>query len=104
MYVLKINADKNEIIVGPKEKLGIKDIKLRNLNILTKIDEFKDDIFVKVRSTGKLLKGKVNLKKDNTALVNLQDFEDGISPGQACVFYNEDKYGLKLLGGGWIQS
>ena len=104
LYVVKIDANKNEIIVGPKEKLGIKDIKLRNLNILAKINEFKDDIFVKVRSTGKLLKGKVNLKKDNTALVNLQDFEDGISPGQACVFYNEDKFGLKLLGGGWIQN
>ena len=103
-YVIKIDANKNEIIVGPKEKLGIKDIKLRNLNILAKINEFKDDIFVKVRSTGKLLKGKVNLKKDNTALVNLQDFEDGISPGQACVFYDKDKYGFKLLGGGWIQN
>ena len=56
-----------------------------------------------MRSTGKLLKGKVSLKKDNTALVNLQDFENGISPGQACVFYNKDKYGLKLLGGGWIK-
>ena len=102
LYVVKIDANKNEIIVGPKEKLGKKNIKLKNLNILAKINEFKEDIFVKVRSTGKLLKGKVNLKKDNTALVNLQDFEDGISPGQACVFYKEDRFGLKVLGGGWI--
>jgi len=104
LYVVKIDANKNEIIVGPKELLGKKDIKLKDLNLLAEIHEFKNDIFVKVRSTGKLLKGKVNFNKDNTALVNLQDFEDGISPGQACVFYNKDKYGLKLLGGGWIKN
>ncbi len=104
LYVVRIDAEKNEIIVGPREKIGKKDIELNNLNILADKDEFKDDLLVKVRSTGKLLKGKVNLKKDNTALVNLEDSEDGISPGQACVFYNKDKFGLKVLGGGWIKN
>ena len=104
LYVVRIDAEKNEIIVGPREKIGKKDIELNNLNILAGKDEFKDDLLVKVRSTGKLLKGKVNLKKDNTALVNLEDSEDGISPGQACVFYNKDKFGLKVLGGGWIKN
>ena len=68
------------------------------------IEEFNDEIFVKVRSTGKLLKGKVNFKNDNTALVNLKKFEDGISPGQACVFYSKDEFGDKVLGGGWIDK
>ncbi len=104
LYVLKIDAVKNEIIVGTKENLGKKNINLKDLNILASIDEFKDDIFVKVRSTGKLLKGKVNFKNENTAFVNLQNYEDGISPGQACVFYKKDKIGLKLLGGGWIKN
>jgi len=104
LYVVRVDAEKNEIIVGPREKIGKKDIELNNLNILAGKDEFKDDLLVKVRSTGKLLKGKVNLKKDNTALVNLEDSEDGISPGQACVFYNKDKFGLKVLGGGWIKN
>ena len=30
--------------------------------------------------------------------------EDGISPGQACVFYNKDQFGHKVLGGGWIKE
>ena len=51
-----------------------------------------------------MLNAKVNLKKDHSAEVNLKDFEDGISPGQACVFYNLDKKGFKVLGGGWIVS
>ena len=59
---------------------------------------------VKVRSTGKLLKAKVNFKNNKTASVGLEEFEDGISPGQACVFYNKDKFGYKVLGGGWIKN
>jgi tRNA-specific 2-thiouridylase len=102
LYVLKINAKKNEIIVGPKEKLGKKIICLNNLNLLVDKTVFNKEIFVKVRSTGKLLEAKVNLKEQNEAEVNLKVPEDGISPGQACVFYNKDKLGHKVLGGGWI--
>ena len=38
----------------------------------------------------------------DNAEVNLDNLEDGISPGQACVFYKKDDYGYKVLGGGWI--
>ena len=38
------------------------------------------------------------------ALVNLKVPEDGISPGQACVFYEKDKLGFRVLGGGWIKN
>ncbi len=63
--------------------------------------KFKDEILVKVRSTGKLL--KANLELDNKiAHVYLKEDEYGISPGQACVFYSKDDFGFKVLGGGWI--
>jgi len=101
LYVIEINADKNEIIVGPKNKLIQKHIKLKNVNILCKQNELNGKIFVKVRSTGKLLKAKVNLK-DNFAKVNLFENEYGVSPGQACVFYSKNSDGYKVLGGGWI--
>ncbi len=104
LYVLKINSNKNEIIVGPREKLGKKIIDLSNLNLLVNKTEFDEEIFVKVRSTGKLLAAKINLKDQNNAQVNLKISEDGISPGQACVFYKKDKFGYKVLGGGWIKS
>ena len=104
LYVLKINADNNEIIVGPKEKLGKKDIYLKNLNLLTDKKDLDQNIFVKVRSTGHLLEAKVDLKNDNKAYVSLVNSEDGISPGQACVFYSKDQFGHKVLGGGWIEG
>ncbi len=101
LYVLEINPDKNEIIVGPKSKLAKKTIYLKNLNILGKKKDFKNDIFVKLRSTGRLIKSKVNIEGDN-AEVKLTEDEYGVSPGQACVFYNKNLNGYKVLGGGWI--
>jgi len=102
LYVIRINSEKNEIIVGPKEYLGKKNIILKNINLLADKEEFNSSIFVKVRSTGKLLEANVHLSDQNGADVNLKNPEDGISPGQACVFYNQDSIGFKVLGGGWI--
>ncbi len=103
LYVINIDPKKNEIIVGPKIELLKKDIILRDLNLLVDKTDFDKEIFVKVRSTGKLIRSKLNIK-DKFAHLNLFDDEFGISPGQACVFYSKDKFGDKVLGGGWISK
>ena len=103
LYVVNIDADKNTIIVGNKDCLEVKQIKLRNLNILGSKKEFNEEINIKVRSTGRLLKAKVNLL-EKFANVEILDKETGISPGQACVFYSRDEIGDKVLGGGWIHK
>ena len=103
LYVININADNNSIVVGEKDYLEIKKIKLRELNILGSEKEFKELIHIKVRSTGRLLKAKINIK-NNLADVEILDKETGISPGQACVFYSKDDVGDKVLGGGWIHK
>ena len=104
LYVIKIDANKNEIIVGTKENLIKKEINLKEVNLLTNNDkDFDNEIFVKVRSTGKLLKAKVDIN-NSEAKVNLLEDEYGIAPGQACVFYSKDSFGDKILGGGWIKS
>jgi len=104
LYVVKIVADKNEIIVGPKEHLVKTEINLKDLNIITNDNEdFEKELLVKVRSTGRLIKAKINI--DNTsAIVNLLEKEHGIAPGQACVFYLKNQKGYKVLGGGWIKE
>ena len=104
LYVIKINSNNNEIVVGPKSALAVDKIKLRNLNQLcNNIEDCNSNLFVKVRSTGKLLKAKVKVNGSN-AEVKLKNKEIGISPGQACVFYSKNKIGDKVLGGGWIYS
>ena len=71
------------------------------VNLLTKYKI--NDVYVRVRSSGKLLKAKIS-KLDNFYQVQLNEPELAVSPGQACVFYKNDKNGTRLLGGGWIKS
>ncbi len=101
LYVIEINSDKNEIIVGPKKNLIKKKIKLRDINILSNQKELDGEIYAKIRSTGKLIKSKLSIS-NNVGNVELLEDEYGISPGQACVFYKKENSGDKLLGGGWI--
>ena len=104
LYVIKIIADKNEIIVGERKHLIKTKINLKDLNIITNDKkDFDKELFVKVRSTGKLIKAKIIIN-DTSANVNLLEEEQGIAPGQACVFYSKNDLGYKVLGGGWIKS
>ena len=101
LYVVSIDANKNQVIVGNREALTIKKIYLKNMNLLSDAKEHKDNLYIKVRSTGRLIKARLTLSKI-AAEVNLEEDETGISPGQACVFYLKNELGDKVLGGGWI--
>jgi len=104
LYVVKIIADKNEIVVGSKDHLIKTKIDLKDLNIITNDKkDFEKELFVKVRSTGKLIKAKIKIR-DTSAKVDLLEEEQGIAPGQACVFYAKNDLGYKVLGGGWIKN
>ncbi len=103
LYVINIDSGNNSIVVGEKEYLEIKEIELKDLNILGSKKEFENIINIKVRSTGRLLKAKINFF-NRKSKVEILDKETGISPGQACVFYSQDDIGDKLLGGGWIHK
>ena len=96
LYVVNIDANNNTIIVGTKECLEVKKIRLRELNILGSKKELDEVISIKVRSTGRLLKAKIHIK-EKIADVEILDKETGISPGQACVFYCKDIIGDKVL-------
>ena len=101
-YVIKIDKLNNKIVVGPKERLIKYSIYLRDLNFFsTKIKDSEFDVLLKVRSGKKLIEGRVELNKCNktNGVVKLLEPEFGVSPGQACVFYNDYK---EMIGGGWI--
>ena len=101
LYVVDIIAKENKVIVGKREDLFVKKIYLKDINLLSDIENYRNDLFIKVRSTGKLIKAKILMDKTE-AEVDLYEDEIGISPGQACVFYSKNKFGDKVLGGGWI--
>ena len=101
LYIVKINALENQVIVGNRESLLIRKIYLKDINLLSNVEKYNDNLFIKVRSTGRLIRAKITLNKSE-AEAHLEEDETGISPGQACVFYLKNKFGDKVLGGGWI--
>ena len=58
LYVVNINALENKIIVGNREALSIKKIYLKDLNLLSDVKKYNDNLFIKARSTGQLIKAK----------------------------------------------
>jgi len=103
LYVVNINAKLNQVVVGTKDSLLVKKIYLKDINLLSDLHNYEKNLYVKVRSTGKMIKAKVNIKKTETEVLLIEG-ETGVSPGQACVFYSKNKFGDKVLGGGWITN
>ncbi|GGD07874.1 tRNA 2-thiouridine(34) synthase MnmA [Aquisalinus flavus] len=105
LYVVKLDADKKQVVVGPREALTTKVIHLKEANWLgdEAVPEGGMRVAVKVRSTRP--PEIATLRRDGDRLsVVLDAPEDGVSPGQACVFYTPDDAHSRVLGGGWIAS
>jgi len=105
LYVVRIDAKRREVIVGPREALLTHWLRLRQVNWLgdSPLTEGPLDIHAKVRSTRPPQPAQLHIR-DGEAWVRLIDGEDGVSPGQACVFYDGPEQGARVLGGGWIAA
>ncbi len=105
LYVVKLDADAQKVIVGPRSALTTRDIKIKEINWLG-VADFTDappegwDILVKVRSTRPPVPARIFPQDADHARVELGVAEEGVSPGQACVFYAPE--GSQVMGGGWI--
>lgn len=102
LYVVKVNAENNQVIVGPDSALDsdyfyIKDINWLDKNQITE-DGYKATI--KVRSAQKGMEAMLFPDNDNRIKVVLSNPERAVTPGQACVAYDGDR----VVGGGWIVS
>jgi len=100
LYVIKINADKHQVMVGPFEALACSDVALEGVNWIGDKVEHAIEVDVKVRSMRPPVPAMLTMKSDGQAVVRLDKAEHGVSPGQACVFYQ----GERVLGGGWIKQ
>ncbi|MBE2985706.1 tRNA 2-thiouridine(34) synthase MnmA [Campylobacter sp. RM13119] len=89
-FVLKINADKNEIVVGSKDDLAQKMVELENVNLFIDKDEFDSEVKIRYRSPKLEASVKIN-KEDKTAVLMLNQNALGVAQGQLCVMYDGDK-------------
>lgn len=107
LYVVKIEAAQRRVIVGPKDALLCRYIELREPNWLGAKDAMSGTeelpVYVKIRSTRPAVPASVRFP-GGKALVRLGEGEHGVSPGQACVFYEGAGAGARVLGGGVIAA
>jgi tRNA-specific 2-thiouridylase len=105
LYVVKLDADKKQVIVGPKSMLATRIVPLKEINWLgdEPIMSRKEWVVgVRVRSTRPPTEAVIRPISETEATVELVAAEQGISPGQACVFYDRDS--SRIFGGGWIHK
>jgi tRNA-specific 2-thiouridylase len=106
LYVVRLDAASRRVVVGPRDALRTSCIRLRDVNWLGDrgIDETVSahrEIYVKVRSTRAPQAAWLRRSADGFE-VELIGGEDGVSPGQACVFYEAAEGQARVLGGGII--
>ena len=105
LYVVKLDADTKQVVVGPKSMLATRIVPLKEINWLgdepiTSREEWV--VGVRVRSTRPPTEAIIRPISEHEATVELVAAEQGISPGQACVFYDRDS--SRIFGGGWIHK
>jgi tRNA-specific 2-thiouridylase len=103
LYVVRLDPAARQVIVGPREALSTRTVPLREINWLgdRPFDSQPEwPVEVKVRSTRAPSAAILRPSGPTEAEVELLSPEDGVSPGQACVFYAPE--GSRVLGGGWI--
>ena len=107
LYVVRLDAVSRRVVVGPREALQTSRISLREVNWLGDgtIDERIEshcEVYVKVRSTRSPQPAWLRREAGGCLEVELIDGEEGVSPGQACVFYDAAEGQARVLGGGFI--
>jgi len=109
LYVVRLDAHSRRVVVGPREALRTSHIRLREVNWLGAgtLDQALAngaEAYIKVRSTRAPQPAWLRRGADGAIEVELVGSEDGVSPGQACAFYDAAEGQARVLGGGIIAS
>jgi tRNA-specific 2-thiouridylase len=105
LFVVKLDAARARVVVGPREALATRRVRLRALNWIGPgvLEDHAqgEEIFVQIRSSRPPVRGFLFIGPEE-AVVEFAAAEDGVAPGQACVFYTSDQPHARVLGGGFI--
>ena len=101
LFVIRLEPERNRVIVGPRAALEGRRVTVRAVNWLMPPPSADGEgvrAQAKLRSTGAALPATIRAAGDGGAAVLLDAPAEAVAPGQACVFYDGDR----VLGGGWI--
>lgn len=103
LYVIQLDAEKNQVVVGPKEFLKCKEIEISECNwIMDKPRKNCSKVLVKLRNSSEPIPGEISINfETNTSELIFDKPQYGVSTGQAAVLYNPNDTS-QVLGGGWI--
>jgi tRNA-specific 2-thiouridylase len=109
LFVVRIDAARAQVVVGPREALETRAVALRDVNWIGDGDfhslpPLGIDIMARVRSTRAPVPARLIPAGGGAATVVFVETEFGVSPGQACVFYDRPDDGARVLGGGFIAA
>ncbi len=103
LYVVRLDPEKRQVVVGPRAALRTRIVPVAEVNWIGDgafTDRPEWEAAVRVRSTRPPAPALIRPLGERRAEVELLEPEEGVAPGQACVFYERD--GTRVLGGGWI--
>lgn len=107
LFVVRVDADRNQVVVGPREFLRTKTLVLKNVNWLGE-GNIQDvaasglEVFARIRSSQAPQAARLECSSGGAIHVELSDGENGVAAGQACVLYADGSSEARVLGGGWI--
>lgn len=103
LFVVRLDAGRRRVIVGPREALLSRHVRVRQLNWLGDSPPSIEgqEVAVKVRSTRPPVPGTLFPDGAGGANITLHQPEEAVAPGQACVIYEAGE-SSRVLGGGWI--
>ncbi len=101
LYVIELRGDKRQVVVGPNSDLSSRTMRVKKMNWIA-FDALKDPMRVKakIRHKHEAADAVISIvSSDNDeVLVDFDQPQRAITPGQAAVFYDGDI----VVGGGWI--
>jgi tRNA-specific 2-thiouridylase len=106
LYVVRLEPGTRRVVVGPRAALTTRTIRLHDVNWIGEAalgDSARRDVFVKVRSTRPPQPARLSVARGDVE-IELAGGEEGVAPGQACVFYDSADGEARVLGGGFIRS
>jgi tRNA-specific 2-thiouridylase len=98
-YIIRINAKKNEIIVGNREDCLAREFQIKDLHFVDKPIKKKVVLGVKIRYNHKEERAEV-IPAANKIKIIFRKPQFAVTPGQAAVFYSR----YKIIGGGVIEK